>query len=113
MATRAEPLLPAVARTLAPWQHVMLHGLTACACVERSFGRDYARAECPDCRGAGVALAAPSAPAPTEGVVAAAVAAERERCLAIVREERGACVEGDDIDAVVMIYAERRIAEGR
>lgn len=45
-------------------------------------------------------------------MVAAAVAEERSRCLAIVRGERGACVEGDDIDAVVMIYAERRIAEG-
>ena len=30
-------------RAAPAWQHVMLHGLPARACVERAEGRDYAR----------------------------------------------------------------------
>ena len=37
------------------WQHVMLHNLPACPCVQRKDGRDYAVVTCPDCNGAGVA----------------------------------------------------------
>lgn len=40
------------------WQHVMLHGFPACACVRMADGRHYARVACPDCSGAGIARAA-------------------------------------------------------